>query len=129
LPTLAHACGIDLRSISQASPKIDGVDVWDTLIQKKDADHARTNLLYWNGWAKLEAIRLGEWKLYLREVKEVAGSGDGPVLIHLKHDPAETTNLAKDHPEKVQAMTKLAAQLTADIKAKSIPLGGPKASR
>ena len=129
LPSLAHACGIDLRSISKASPKIDGVNVWDTLMQKKDADHARTNLLYWNGWAKLEAIRLGEWKLYLCEVKEVAGSGDGPVLIHLKHDPAETTNLAKDHPGKVRAITKLAAQLTADIKAKSIPLGGPKANQ
>ena len=108
---------------------IDGVNVWDTLIQKKDAAHARTNLLFWNGWAKLDAIRHGEWKLYLREVKEVSGSGDGPVLIHLKHDPAETMNLAEDHPEKVQAMTKLATKLTADIKANSIPLGGPGSSR
>jgi hypothetical protein len=85
--------------------------------------------LYWNGWAKLEAIRVGEWKLYLREVKEVVGSADGPVLIHLKVDPAETTNLANDHPEKVQAMTHLAVQLTVDIKAHSIPLGDSKASR
>jgi arylsulfatase A len=129
LPTLAHACGIELKSVSKSSPTIDGVNVWDTLIQKKDAAHARTNLLFWNGWAKLDAIRLGEWKLYLREVKEVSGSGDGPVLIHLKHDPAETMNLAEDHPEKVQAMTKLATKLTADIKANSIPLGGPGSSR
>lgn len=129
LPTLAHAAGIDMKSVSKASPKIDGVNVWDTLVQKKDAEHARTSLLFWNGWAKLEAIRLGEWKLYLREVKEVAGSGDGPVLIHLKQDPGESTNLADDHPEQVHAMTKLAATLTDDIKANSIPLGDSKASR
>lgn len=129
LPTLAHACGIDLKSVSEASPTIDGLNVWDTFILKNGTEHARTNLLYWNGWAKLEAIRVGEWKLYLREVKEVVGSADGPVLIHLKVDPAETTNLANDHPEKVQAMTHLAVQLTVDIKAHSIPLGDSKASR
>lgn len=128
LPTLAHACGIDLTPNSNAVPKMDGLNVWDTLIQKKNSKHARTSLLYWNGWAKLEAIRLGEWKLYLGQVKDVAGSADGRVLFHLKKDPGETTNLAKDHPERVEAMAKLAAQLTADIKATSIPLGESSSS-
>ena len=128
LPTLAHACGIELNSNIKATPKMDGLNVWDTVIQKKDARHARTNLLYWNGWAKLEAIRLGEWKLYLSEVKDVTGSAEGPVLFHLRDDPGETKNLATSHAEKVEEMTELAAQLTADIKANAIPLGDSKAS-
>ncbi len=129
LPTLAHACGIDLHRISKATPKIDGVNVWSTLTGKKDAPHARTNLLYWNGWAGLEAIRVGQWKLFLSEVKEVADSDSRPLLIHLTNDPAERTNLAQDHPEKVEAMQKLAETLAADIEANSIPLGGPPSSR
>jgi len=128
LPTLAHACGIDLHRVSKASPKIDGVDVWSTLIGKNDAPHARTSLLYWNGWARLEAIRVGEWKLFLSEVKEVTDSNDRPVLIHLTNDPAEETNLAEDHPERVKAMRRLAETLAADVEANSIPLGGPPSS-
>jgi arylsulfatase A-like enzyme len=129
LPTLAHACGIDLQKISKASPQIDGVNIWNTLIGKKNAVHARTNLLYWNGWAKLEAIRVGEWKLFLSKVKEISGSEKGPVLIHLKKDPAEKTNLAEDHPDKVKAMQALAKKLVADIEANNIPLGGPPVNR
>ncbi|MFT7640568.1 MAG: arylsulfatase A [Pirellulaceae bacterium] len=129
LPTLAHACGIDLKTTAEASPKIDGVNVWNTLINNKNAVHARTNLLYWNGWAKLEAIRVGQWKLFLRNIKEVQGSDKGPVLIDLKKDPAETTNLAQDHPEKVIEMQALANKLVADIEANSIPLGGPSSTR
>jgi arylsulfatase A len=129
LPTLAYACDIDLQTIDDASPKLDGVNVWGTLINKNNVVHARTSLLYWNGWAKLEAIRVGEWKLYLREVKEIAGASTGPVLIHLKDDPAERTNLAEEHSTKVRAMQKLAETITADIDTNSIQLGGLQSSR
>jgi arylsulfatase A len=128
LPTLANACGIELKPNSNAAPKMDGLNVWDTLIQKKNSQHARTNLLYWDGWAKLEAIRFGEWKLYLGQVKGVAGSAEGPVLFHLGNDPGETKNLAARHAEKVKDMTRLSAQLTADIKMNAIPLGDSQAS-
>ncbi|MFT5107256.1 MAG: arylsulfatase A [Verrucomicrobiales bacterium] len=124
LPTLAHACGIDLKRVSKASPKIDGVNVWDTLIGKKGTTHARTNLLYWNGWAKLEAIRDGDWKLFLTKVDGVPGSESAPVLIHLKEDPTEQTDLAAKHPDRVKAMQTLAKQIAADIDANSLPLGG-----
>jgi arylsulfatase A len=125
LPTLAHACGIDLHRETKANPKIDGVNVWNTLLGKNGIPHARTSLLYWNGWAKLEAIRVGQWKLYLGKVKDVPESDKGPVLIHLKKDPAEQTNLAQDHPDRVKTMQKLAKKLVADIEANTIPLGGP----
>ena len=128
LPTLAHACGIQLQLDAQLTSRMDGINVWDTLIQKKDAQHARANLLYWNGWAKLEAIRLGKWKLYLREVKDVAGSADGPVLFDLQNDPAETSNVASSHTGKVKEMTELATRLSDDIETNSIPFGESNAS-
>ena len=127
LPTLAEACGIDLASVSKASPKIDGVSIWKTLAGEEGVAHARTNLLYWNGWAKLEAIRDGDWKLYLGEVKGIEGSGQAPVLIHLKEDPGEERNVAAEHPDRVEAMRALAEKLNAEIEANSIPLGGSEA--
>jgi arylsulfatase A-like enzyme len=129
LPTLAHACGIDLAKITTGSPKIDGVNVWNTLIAKPDNRHARTDLLYWHGWGVLQAIRAGDWKLYLDQVKEVPGSSDGPVLINLAEDPAERTNLSDKHPQKVRAMKELALEKLADIEANALTLGGPANNR
>lgn len=126
LPTLAQVCGIAPQALAHGSPKIDGVDVWETLVGDKDAVHARETLLYWNGWAKLEAIREGDWKLYLGEVEEVPGSDKGPVLYHLKKDPTESVNVAGEHPERVRAMRELSEKLVAEIEAKSMPLGGGK---
>jgi arylsulfatase A-like enzyme len=125
LPTLAHVCGIDLAAVSTGSPKIDGVNVWDTLKGEKAAGHPRTTLLYWDGWANLEAIRLSQWKLFLTEVKGVPGSGDGPVLYNLREDPSESKNLAAKHPEVVQKLSALSATMAQEIQAASIPLGGP----
>ena len=129
LPTLAHACGIKLKTKDDAHPMLDGVNVWNTLSNKPNKPHARKSLLYWNGWAQLEAIRVGDWKLYLREVKDITGSDRGPVLIQLIDDPAETTNLAQDFPDKVKSMMRLAKDLTRNIKDHSIPLGGAKRDR
>lgn len=126
LPTLAHACGIDLDLAKTAGdrPKMDGVNVWNTLLARPDNRHARTDLLYWHGWGTAQAVRIGDWKLYLDHVKEVPGSSDGPVLINLAEDPAEQTDLSDKHPQKVQAMRALALERLADIEADAIPLGG-----
>ncbi len=129
LPTLAHACGIKLKTKDDVHPMLDGVNVWNTLSNKPNKPHARKSLLYWNGWAQLEAIRVGDWKLYIREVKDIKGSDRGPVLIQLIDDPAETTNLARDFPDKVKSMKRLAEDLTRNIKDHSIPLGGTKRDR
>ena len=129
LPTLAHACQIDLSKWSRAKPKIDGVNVWPTLIGKKNAVHPRTHLLYWNGWAKLEAIRVGQWKLFLTQVEGIKDSKNGPVLIDLKQDPQESKNVSASYPDKVKAMRELARRLVKEIKSNSIPLGGSKGSK
>ena len=60
LPTLSHACGIDLKTVSKNSPVIDGVNVLDTLTGKADASHPRKDLLYWHGKTGFHAIRVGD---------------------------------------------------------------------
>ena len=124
LPTLSHACGIELEKVSKGIPKLDGLNVWGTL-SGKSTQHPRTNLLYWQGWAVPQAIRVGDWKLYFDQVKEIQGSNKGPVLIDLSKDPAEQENLSARHPNKVKEMKTLARNLLRDIEKNTIPLGGP----
>ena len=124
-PTLANACGIELPEPPKGSPKLDGLNVLSTLAGKTEQPHPRSNLLYWHGWGTLNAIRVGQWKLYLDQNKELPGSEKGPVLIHLANDPAERTNLSDKHPDRVALMMAEAAKQLADIEANAIALGGP----
>jgi arylsulfatase A-like enzyme len=125
LPTLAHGCGIDLAKVANDSPKLDGVNVWNTWIGKPEEAHARRDLLYWDGWAAPQAIRVGDWKLYFDRVKEVPGTAAGPVLINLAEDPTEQTDLRNGQPDRVRALKELAIKRLADIEQQAIPLGGP----
>ncbi|MBT8037781.1 MAG: sulfatase-like hydrolase/transferase [Verrucomicrobiae bacterium] len=126
LPTLSHACGIDLKTIGKNSPVIDGVNVLDTLTGKEGATHQRKDLLYWHGKTGFHAIRVGDWKLFLnREGAEFADDdGSGPVLFHLANDDEELIDLSRQHPEKVHEMQALAQKRIADIKENALPLGG-----
>ena len=123
LPTLCHASGIKLNAISKGSPTIDGVNVWETLIGKKDAAHPRKDLLYWHGSDGLQAVRVGDWKLFLgRGGAELEPNGTGPVLFNLANELDERTDLSAEHPERVKAMQALAEKRLAEIKASIIPL-------
>ena len=124
LPTLTHACGIDISQISKGSPKIDGFNVWNTFTGKKGMPHPRKDLLFFHGWGQLQAIRVANWKLYVDKVKEVSASQKGPALFDLADDLTESKNVAVDHPEKVQEMLALARKQIADIEDHSIDLGG-----
>jgi arylsulfatase A-like enzyme len=125
LPTLTYACGIDVSTISKGSPTIDGVNVWNTFAHLKGGPHPRTDLLVFHGWGQLQAIRQGDWKLYVDKVKEISGSNDGPVLINLSEDISESNNVAAAHPEKVTELLALAKKRILDIEENAIPLGGP----
>lgn len=126
LPTLCHAAGIDAAKISKGTPKIDGMNVWDTIIRKPNAKHPRTDLLLWDGWAKLQAIRVGEWKLYFDKVKDIKASNKGLVLINLAEDIQEMNDVSDKYPEKVKEMLVLAKKQIAEIRKNSIALGGPE---
>jgi arylsulfatase A len=124
LPTLAHACGIQLDCSSEGSPKVDGVNIWDSLIGVRDRPHQRSELIYWQGWAIPQAIRVGDWKLYVDVMKAIPETNKGPALFLLSKDPGEKNNLADKHPEKVkEMMASLEKQLT-EIEANRIQLGG-----
>ena len=127
LPTLSLACGIDLSKFPAANlPAMDGISVWDTWIKKTDSLHARSELLFWHGWGTLQAIRVGQWKLYVDKVDEISGSEHGPVLINLADDFSETKNLSEQFPFRVKTMKELAIKRLAEIEADRIPIGGPK---
>ena len=128
VPTLASACEIKLKEGLGIVPKIDGVNLWESFLGEAPV-HPRTNLLYWNGWAIPQAIRVENWKLYFDLVNEIEGSNKGPVLVNLKDDPGETIDLAQKFPEKVESMKALAREQLLEIKQNSIPLGGPPHSK
>ena len=117
LPTLSRACGIDWKSKSTGKPPIDGLDLWDALLGKKDAPQ-RTELLHWHGMSPEPlALRSGDWKLVLREdpKKEAA-----PALYNLREDPSETKDLSAANPELTATLTARARELHAAIKAAPI---------
>ena len=125
LPTLVRACGIDRGALSGGPVGLDGVDVWDTLLGTQGAPHARRDLLYWHGADGLQAIRVGDWKLF------IDGSRAGiqgrksrePVLFRLSGDKTESKDVSAEYPDKVRAMRELAAEKLAGIEEGSIELG------
>lgn len=124
-PTLARACSLQFETNKQSATRLDGVDVWPTWTQHSNS-HARNSLLYFHGWGTLQAIRVGDWKLYVDPVKEMKGSDRGPVLIHLPTDPAEKKNLQATQQDRVASMKRLARTKLAEILSDRIPLGGLK---
>jgi arylsulfatase A-like enzyme len=87
--TAASAAGI-------AYETIDGVDLLPHA--RGDIDSAPHDTLYWR-LGDLHAMREGRWKL--------AWSSNAPPTLHdLIDDPAESTDLAPNHPERVEAMQK-----------------------
>ena len=124
-PTLAAAC--ELEPIEEALPTSDGVNAWPLFSGQAPDEPPRKDLLYWNGWGTLHAIRQGDWKLYLDSIDEVAGSDTGPVLFDLSSDPGEKVDLASKHPERVATLTQLARQRLTELEEGAIPLGGKTA--
>ncbi len=128
MPTLLSASGIRWALPADAGYAVDGLNVWQSVVQQRDVkQHARDELLYWHGWGMLQAIRVGDWKLYVDEVKELPASKSGPVLFDLSKDQTEEQDISAQHPERVKQMLQLARKRLADIKEASLPLGGPQA--
>ena len=121
LPTLSRACGIDWKSKSSGKPPIDGLDLWDALLGKKDAPQ-RTELLHWHGMhPDPKALRSGDWKLVL-DPSEGHGKGTkaAPALYNLREDPSETKDLSAANPELTATLTALLKELIDGIKAAPI---------
>ena len=91
MPTLCRLAG--------CAPKRDldwdGTDVWPIIRGNSAKTEPRS--LYWKA-PRYSAVRLGDWKLVLRN------SGDSPELYDLGADPYETRDLADGNPERVRQL-------------------------
>jgi len=122
LPTLANACRVPIVAAPDAPP-LDGLNLWPSLL-KQVPQHPRQDLLFWEGWATPQAIRVGSWKLYFDEVKDIDGTEKGLALFDIATDLKEEHNLAATHPARVTEMQQQARAQLKNIREKSLPLGG-----
>ena len=108
MPTLAELSGTKLET-----PATDGISFAPTLLG--EAQPAR-EFLYreFHGYGGQQSLRMGEWKL-LRTNLEAKAKGKGKSvppteeLFNIATDPAETKNVAAEHPEIVAKMKAIMA--------------------
>ena len=125
LPSLAAACQLNTQMVQDTIARIDGINIMPSLCRRPAGRPVRSTLLFWHGWGTPQAIRSGNWKLYFDEIKELPDSKQGPVLINLKNDPAERTNLRLQHPKRVAELLNEARQQLIEITENTMALGGP----
>jgi arylsulfatase A-like enzyme len=102
LPTVAEVANCKIPT------NVDGVSMLPTLLAKgkqKKHDH-----LYWEFHAMngKQAVRKGNWKAVKLNV--LTKSKSVSELYDLEKDPSETTDIAKQFPEKVKELEKLMDQ-------------------
>jgi arylsulfatase A-like enzyme len=122
LPTLVNLAG----GVLPTGRVIDGRDITPLLLAES-TEAPREAHYYFAGYT-LQAVRQGPWKLALTPQSETMGkgvaadaAGPGPRLYNLDDEIGERTNLAAQHPDIVQRLQDLAAQMNAE-------LGGPAPS-
>lgn len=97
LATIAEIAGAET-----ASPR-DGISYLPTLLGEAQPEH---DFLFWDfaGYGGQVAIREGKWKGVVRDAKK---NPDAKVeLYDLDSDPSERNDLAADHPELVERLTR-----------------------
>jgi arylsulfatase A-like enzyme len=123
LPTLA---ALTESSLPGDQP-IDGVDM--SRLWRGEADTSpREEFLFYSAGGELEGIRLGRWKLL---VKQPPPEHDAPpdaarprprlLLFDLENDVGEQTNLASGHPALVTRLRERMLTLDGDITAHARP--------
>jgi arylsulfatase A len=108
LPTFASIAGATLDT----SRPIDGLDVCGLLDDPdSESPHEKTGFYYFRN-NKLDAIRLGDWKLHFKTKLE---------LYNLREDIGESKNQAEAESELVKQLTVVAERYHADLKAHTRP--------
>jgi arylsulfatase A-like enzyme len=100
LPTLAEL--VDVKP----PDNIDGISFLPTLFDRPDKQQ-KHDYVYWEFTEQggKRALRQGDWKVV--QLKVGAKNPKPPELYNLKDDPAETTNLAGENPERLKELVKL----------------------
>lgn len=103
-PTLLKLRG---AKFSQQLP-LDGLDIWPTLTQGKPSPH---DAILLNTTPNAGAIRMGDWKLVLRNGADDPDGGPAKnpdkstvELFNLKDDPYEKSNLAEKQAKKLKEL-------------------------
>jgi len=115
-PTLAHLAGAKLPT----DRVIDGKDILP-LLQGKPGATSPHEAFYYYMFDQLQAVRSGNWKLYLPLEKVKGGwqqqkqAFNQPRLFNLEEDLQEASNVAEQHPQVVQRMMQLAEKMQADL--------------
>ncbi|MHC4994220.1 MAG: sulfatase family protein, partial [Planctomycetota bacterium] len=130
-PTLAKLAGLGLPG----DRVYDGHDLWPLLTQP-DAKTAYEWLYFYNN-TNLQAVRWGKWKLHLpreppvlpfwqtnKGIRNLAA----PLLYDLEADPAESRDVAGDHPGVVKDMLSRAARVRVELGAYGKPGSGVRAT-
>jgi arylsulfatase A len=119
LPTFVKLAGGSVPT----DRKIDGVDIWPVLSgQARESAHGA--YYYFNG-NRLEAVRLGPWKLAIHP-QHLGMGGEKPItaemiknhkprLYNLVEDIGENKDVAAEHPEIVEQLQKFVAEMDADL--------------
>ena len=118
LPTLVKLAGGEVPG----DRKIDGKDIWPLLAGRtQESPH---EALYYFYSSRLEAVRVGPWKLAIAPQKKfnernkpgmVPASLEQPRLYQLLEDIGETTDVAAQHPDVVERLKQFVAQMDADL--------------
>jgi arylsulfatase A-like enzyme len=113
-PTLQRLCG----AAESSKLPMDGMDVWPTLTAGAPSPH---DVILLNTTPEVGAVRAGDWKLIAKHRaprgRRNADRGrrePAVELFNLRTDSRETTNLAKEHPEKVKELRERLAKFDQD---------------
>lgn len=130
LPTIAAITGAELPSV-----QIDGKNILPLMKNESSAVTAHEAFYFYYG-NELQAVRSGKWKLHFpHSYIDVAKAGNDGArgmienkdmklsLYNLETDIQEENNIADQHPEIVERLTKLAEEFDAELKMHSRPPG------
>jgi arylsulfatase A-like enzyme len=113
LPTFCSLAGVELPN----DRIYDGKDLSPTLL--KGEESPRNEMIYYRG-QKIYAARKGAYKAHFI-TKPAYGKGEVvhhkvPLLYNLEHDPSEKYNIAKNHPEIIEEITRMVEDHTKTVK-------------
>lgn len=130
LPTIAAITGAALPTL-----KIDGKNI-QSIIEGYSGAKSPHDVFYFYSGNELQGIRSGKWKLFFPHLYQTPikigndgnngqmGSKEIPLTLYdLENDIEETINVAAQHPQVVEKLSKLAKEFDADLKRNMRPAG------